>query len=401
MQYRKVGKNGQELSLLGFGCMRFPRKLGAIDQQQVDKLLQYALDQGINYFDTAYIYPGSEEALGKFIAKSGKRAQMLIATKMPHYRCKSVSDMDKILAEELKRLQTGYIDYYLMHMLTDFNSWQRCVDMGVPEWIERKKEEGIIRHVGFSFHGGRDDFMRIVDAYPWEFCQIQLNYMDAGAQAGLDGLFYAAARNLPVIIMEPLRGGKLATNLPKGAKHAFEQANHERENKGFPAYSPASWALRWLYDLPEVTCVLSGMNDMAQLEENCKLAGSARPHSLTPLDDKAYDEAIAALKANEKVPCTGCGYCMPCPKGIDIPTCFRAYNTRYSEGWLSGTIAYVQTTALVKQPKNAGLCIGCGKCAKHCPQSIDIPSFMNEIRHTMEGPVYQAVNKVKGVFWKM
>ena len=400
MQYRSAQRIEEKLSLLGFGCMRFSRKLGFIDQEKVEKQLQYALDQGINYFDTAYIYPGSEEAVGKFAAKNGNREKMLIASKMPHYMCKSLDDFDRIFNEELKRLQTDHIDYYLMHMITSFESWKRCIDLGVLDWIDKKKNEGAIRRIGFSYHGGREDFPRIVDSYQWEFCQIQLNYLDAGSQAGLDGLFYAAQCGLPVIIMEPLRGGRLANDLPEDAKKVFQQENNQRIANGLEPYSMASWALRWLYDLPEVTCVLSGMNEMSQIVENCKLANDAQPNSLSVEEHATYDKAIAAIRVKEKIPCTGCGYCMPCPKGIDIPTCFRAYNTKYGEGWMAGTMSYIQNTALVQEPKNAGLCIKCGKCAKHCPQHIDIPHCMDDVRSAMEGPLYKFIKCFKGLVWK-
>ena len=389
MQYRTAPKIDDQLSLLGYGCMRFSRKGGRIDQEKVERELQLALDAGVNYFDTAYIYPGSEEALGKFAAKNGNRERMLIASKMPHYLCKSLADFDRILDEELARLQTDHIDYYLMHMLTSLDNWQRCADLGVPEWIERKKAEGKIRRIGFSYHGGREDFARIVDADPWEFCQIQLNYLDARSQAGMDGLYYAAEAGLPVIIMEPLRGGRLAGDLPSAAKQVFQEANAQRVAAGQGELSLASWAFRWLYNLPEVTCVLSGMNDVSQVQENCALAAESLPGALTPGEGEVYDRVVEAIRATEKVPCTGCGYCMPCPKGIDIPTCFRALNARCSEGFMPGMMAYIQNTTLTPEPKNAGLCIKCGKCAKHCPQHIDIPGQMDEVKRIMEGPIYK------------
>ena len=400
MQYRTTAKIEDELSLLGYGCMRFAKRMGRIDQAKAEQELSLALERGVNYFDTAYIYPGSEEALGTFAAKDGNRERMLIATKMPHYTCKSLADFDRIFAEELKRLQTSYVDYYLIHMLTSLESWERCVRMGVPGWIQKKKEEGAIRHIGFSYHGGRDDFQRIVDAYPWEFCQIQLNYLDAHSQAGLDGLHYAAKRGLPVIIMEPLRGGRLADALPAPAAQVFKQRNAERVAAGEKSLSLAQWGLQWLYNLPEVTCVLSGMNATAQVEENCTLAGDVAEGSLTPQDLQAYEAAIEAIRAVEKVPCTGCGYCMPCPKGIDIPTCFRSYNARYSDGWFAALWGYVQSTALTANPKSASDCVKCGKCAKHCPQGIDVPAQLEAAARTLETLPYKIIRTFKGVYWK-
>ena len=325
---------------------------------------------------------------------------MLIATKVPHYTCTSIDDFERIFNEQRKRLNTDYVDFYLMHMITSIESWERCVELGVPEWLAQKQAAGQIRRVGFSYHGGREDFPRIVDAYDWDIAQIQLNYLDAGSQAGLDGLFYAAARGLGVVIMEPLRGGKLANNLPPGAKRVFQQANAARAAAGKPELSFAQWGFQWLFDLPEVMCVLSGMNSTEQIEENCAIAESALPHSLGAEDDAAYDAAIAEIRAVDKVPCTGCGYCMPCVKGIDIPTCFRNYNQRFAEGWISGFSAHIMTVGLAAEPKSASLCIKCGKCAKRCPQHIDIPTEMERVAKMYEGPIYRGVQRFKGLYWK-
>ena len=395
MLYRTQGKD-TELSLLGYGCMRFSKKGGRIDQEKTERELARALELGVNYFDTAYIYPGCEEALGLFAAKNDNRSRMLIATKMPHYTCKTIDDYERIFNEQLERLKTDYIDYYLIHMLTSIDSWNRCVSMGVPEWIEQKKREGKIRRIGFSYHGGREDFKRICDAYDWEFTQIQLNYLDAGAQAGTEGLLYAASRGLPVIIMEPLRGGRLASGLAPAAKQVFEQYDilHDTHT------SLAAWGLQWLFNLPEVTCVLSGMNDIAQVEENCALASTVEAGSLSEDVLDVYECAIEEIRKTEKVGCTGCGYCLPCPMGIDIPTCFRCYNTRASEGWFPAMWGYIQSTALTAKPKNAGLCIGCGKCAKHCPQHIDIPTEMKNAAKALENPIFKLVKRFKGVYWK-
>lgn len=400
MQYRSTERITEKVSLLGYGCMRFSRKAGFIDQEKAERELELALERGVTYFDTAYTYSGSEEALGKFIARGGNRERMLIATKVPHYTCKSAGDFERIFNEQLKRLNTDYVDFYLMHMLTSLDSWNRCVSLGVEDWIAQKKASGQIRHIGFSYHGGREDFPKIIDAYDWDFCQIQLNYLDAGSQAGLDGLFYAAEHGLGVIIMEPLRGGKLANDLPAGAQRVFKKANEARAQAGKPALSCAQWGLQWLFDLPEVTCVLSGMNSIEQVEENCAVADAALPHSLSPEEDAAYDAAIDEIRAVEKVPCTGCGYCMPCAKGIDIPTCFRNYNLRFSEGWYSGFSTHIMTTALTADPKSASLCIKCGKCAKHCPQHIDIPSEMENVAKALEGPIYRLVKRFKGAYWR-
>lgn len=392
MQYRQAGNTGVELSRLGFGCMRFPRKGPSIDQEATEELLQAAIDQGITYFDTAYLYPGSEEALGKFIAK-GHRDEMIIASKVPHYRCKKIKDFDFYLAEQLRRLKTDHIDFYLMHMLTDLSSWQRVKEIGAVEWLEKQQEGGWIRHLGFSYHGGKEGFKAIIDDYPWEFCQIQLNYQDANTQAGLEGLEYAAERGIPVIVMEPLRGGKLVDELPHSAKRIFEEAE--------PHQGPAAWGLQWLYNRPEVTCVLSGMNEMSQLLENCEVASRIEPDSLTPDELAVYDRVLKEIRRTEKVNCTGCSYCMPCPHGVDIPACFAAYNTKAREGWYAGLSSYIMTTSLKENPSNASRCVGCGRCESLCPQQISIRHMLKCASHALEGPAYHIATKGKGVFFKV
>lgn len=392
MQYRKAGDTGLELSLIGLGGMRFPKKGAGIDQEATERLLQAALDNGINYFDTAYLYPGSEEAIGKFVAK-GHRDEMVIATKLPHYRCKDREDFDRFFDKELERLQTDHVDFYLMHMLTDLTSWQRVKNFGIEEWIAEKKATGAIRHIGFSYHGGKEGFKEIVDDYPWEFCQIQCNYQDADAQAGTEGLEYAAARNIPVIIMEPLRGGKLVDKLPEAAKRIFENTE--------PHQSPAAWGLSWLFNRPEVTCVLSGMNELAQIEENCKIASRVVPGSLSKDELAVYERALTEIHRAEKVGCTGCGYCMPCPHGVDIPACFEAYNTKSREGWFEALKLYIMTTSLKEHPSNASLCVGCGRCEKLCPQEIPIRHMLKCTTKALEGPSYKIAVKGKGLFFKV
>ncbi len=392
MQYRQAGQTGEQLSLMGFGCMRFPRKAAMLDQRAIDDLLEKALGRGVNYFDTAYTYPGSEAALGRFIAQ-GHREHMLIATKMPHYQCKSLQDFDRIFEEQLNRLQTDHIDFYLMHMLTGPESWQRIQDMGVKDWIARRKASGQIRHIGFSFHGGREDFSAVLDSFDWEFCQIQLNYLDRHSQAGLEGLEYAAARSVPVIVMEPLRGGKLASGLPKAAEQAFRDAG--------TTYTPAQWALRWLFDRSEVTCVLSGMNSAEQLQANCDAADDATPGCLSEKDKEVISAAEKSIKAAERVGCTGCGYCMPCPHGVDIPTCFRCFNMKTIDGFMTAQKEYVMTTSLKAEPSNAGRCVGCGACVKRCPQSIAIPDAMKQVKRELEGVAYKTVMAGRGLKFKV
>ena len=392
MQYRVNPRNGDKLSALGYGCMRFTRKGGGIDQEKANRELKLALDNGVNYFDTAYIYPGSEEALGRFIKEYGCRDKLNIATKLPHYRVKKPEDIDAFFDEELKRLQTDHVDYYLMHMMNDAQSFRRLCDLGIKEWVAKRKAAGQIRNIGFSFHGSTPQFKELIDAWDWDFCQIQLNYMDERTQAGVEGLEYAAAKGIAVIIMEPLRGGKLATGLPKAAMREFEQAE--------PRRSPAEWGLRWLWNRPEVTVILSGMNDVQQVEENCRVASDSLPDALTDADMAMFQRVLTALTGTERINCTGCGYCQPCPKGVAIPVCFAAYNTSYADNLFTGMKEYMMCTTLRKARSNASLCVKCGKCEQHCPQHLPIREALDKVRKRLENPAYKIAAAVLPRFMK-
>jgi hypothetical protein len=283
---------------------------------------------------------------------------------------KSRASLDKFFDEELSRLRTDRVDYYLMHHLTDIAQWERLKGVGVLDWIREKKSAGAIRNIGFSYHGNTANFLKILQDYDWDFCQIQYNYLDDTSQAGVEGLRAAAARGIPVVIMEPLRGGKLVDLLPEEAKKAIA-----RNGRG---WTPAQWGLRWLYDQPEVTVVLSGMNSLDMVRENVRTASDAPVGSFTPEDFALIDEVKGLIRAREKVGCTGCGYCMPCPKGVDIPGNFRCYNTMYSESRTTGWMQFVQTVGLTREPAFASQCIRCGKCEKHCPQGLPIREKLQE-----------------------
>ena len=391
MNYRK-DRYGNELSILGFGCMRFPQTLGIIDMKETERELMTAFQAGINYYDTAYIYPGSEAAVGEIFEKNKIREKVYIATKLPHYLIKSIADMDRIFAEELKRLRTDYIDYYLMHMLTDTETWDRLKSLGVEEWIENKKKSGAIRQIGFSYHGNSEMFCKLVDAYDWDFCQIQYNYMDEHSQAGRKGLYHAHAKGIPVIIMEPLRGGKLVNRLPDTAKKIFEEYKIKR--------TPAQWAFRWLWNQPEVTVVLSGMNSDEMVRDNIQTASTVEVGELGEDEEQMLKEVVKAINAKMKVGCTGCGYCMPCPKGVDIPGTFAAYNRRYAEGRFWSFIEYVMCTTLRKNSTGASNCIKCGKCEKHCPQHIEIRTNLDDAKKELETPLYRMVQKAVKKFVK-
>ncbi|MBQ8329789.1 MAG: aldo/keto reductase [Lachnospiraceae bacterium] len=369
MQYR-CDKHGNLLSSLGYGCMRFTKKGNSIDIDKAEQEILAAYRAGVNYYDTAYIYPGSEEALGEIFERNGIREKINIATKLPQYMIRSREGLDKYFGEELTRLRTTYIDYYLMHHLTDIAMWEKLKQVGILSWIADKKASGAIKNIGFSYHGNTENFLKILNDYDWDFCQIQYNYLDEVAQAGVKGLKAAAAKGIPVVIMEPLRGGKLVNMLPAGALEAMKKSGHD--------WNPAEWGLRWLYNQKEVTVVLSGMNSLEMVEENCRTASEAAAGHLTEADFETLEVVKSCIREKEKVGCTGCRYCMPCPKGVDIPGIFRCYNAMYTEGKSAGRFQFAQTVSLSKEPPFATQCVGCGKCEQHCPQGIPIREKLKE-----------------------
>ena len=380
MNYRK-DKYGNDISILGYGCMRFSRSGGKVDVDKAEEEILAAFRGGVNYYDTAYVYPGSEAALGEILERNHIRGQVAIATKLPHYLIKAADSMEKYFREQLRRLRTDYVDYYLMHMLTDVQTWERLKGLGVVEWLEEKRNSGEIRQVGFSYHGNSDMFCQLVDEYHWDFCQIQYNYMDENSQAGRRGLQYAASKGLPVIIMEPLRGGKLVNNLPEEAKKLFDA--HPVK------HTPAGWALRWLWNQPEVTCVLSGMNSEDMVNENIRIASKAEPGHFTDEDMAIVERIKQIIREREKVGCTGCRYCMPCPKGVDIPGNFYYYNLMYMEKKSSARFEFAQNMGMRKEPGFASQCVGCGKCEQHCPQQIPIREKLKEAGHALRPLPYK------------
>ncbi len=387
MIYRANPRNQEQLSILGYGCLRFSRKGTGIDQAKAEQEMKIALAHGVNYFDTAYTYGGSEVCLGKFLAK-GYRDQVNIATKLPHYYIKKEEEIERYFREQLERLQTDHVEYYLMHMLNDIAAWERLQSLKITEWIADKKAQGQIQNIGFSFHGNTENFLKILEAYDWDFCQIQYNYMDEHSQAGRKGLKRAHEKGMVVIIMEPLRGGRLVQGLPKSAVKLLEREE--------PRRSPAEWGLRWLWNQPEVTVVLSGMNDSLQVEENVRIASQTEAGCMDSHELEVIEKVKAEINHCMRVPCTGCGYCMPCPGGVDIPGCFSAYNTRYTDSWFQGMKAYVMCTTLKTNPTNASKCLKCGKCEQHCPQSIAIRSELEQVKKHMENPLYHIAKAIAG-----
>jgi len=375
-------KNGDELSILGFGCMRLPLKDGKIDESRAIDQIRYAIDQGVNYVDTAWPYHGgeSEILLGKALA-DGYRNRVKLATKLPSWMIKSREGMDRYLAAQLKKLRTDRIDYYLLHALNGA-SWDQLVPLGVLEFLDQAKRGGRIVNPGFSFHGLAEDFTRIVDAYPWVCCQIQYNYLDEEYQAGTKGLQYAAAKGLGVIVMEPLRGGNLGVSTPPAVMAIWNEAKVRR--------TPAEWALRWIWNRPEVTVILSGMNEEAHIKENLSIANIARANTLTKEELDLVERAGRTYRELMQVGCTGCGYCMPCPSEVMIPICFEEYNRMY----LFGAEEEVKSRYAVRmsgeladgQPGYASQCVACGECLDKCPQHILIPDMLAHVAEEMEGP---------------
>lgn len=378
MNYR----TDDNLSILGFGCMRFAKKGPSFDEEEIERELLHAIDMGINYYDMAYIYPGIEDVFGRIMEKCGFRDKIKIATKLPHHMMKDTAEMQKHFDEQLKRLRTDHVDYYLMHMLPDLKTWNSLVDRGALDWLNGLKKEGKISKLGFSFHGNTTLFLELLNAYSWDFCQVQYNYLDENSQAGRRGVEEAYAKGIPVIIMEPLRGGRLVNNLPKGAIQAFNESSRD--------YTPAEWSFRWLWDQPGVSVVLSGMNSMEMLDENIRIASDATVGSFTDDDRKVIEKVIKAIKEKVKVPCTGCAYCMPCPFGVDIPGSFACYNTSYTDNYFVGIKEYVMCTSLKAQKSAASLCKECGRCEQHCPQHIEIRKELKNVKKRFENPVFRA-----------
>ena len=380
MQYREVPKNRDKLSVLGYGCMRLPVRMNSINQKLAEKQILYAIDQGINYFDTAYPYHSgkSEPFLGKVLSSNGYRNDVKIATKLPHWMTESKEDMDRILDEQLSKLKTDRIDYYLIHALNG-ELWETAKQHGVIEFMDDALKKGKIINAGFSFHGLAQDFNGIVDDYDWTFCQIQYNFLDTNNQAGTAGLQYAASKDMAVIIMEPLRGGNLAKTPPPTVKDIWAKADDKK--------TPVAWSLGWIWNHPEVTVILSGMNNDDHINENLALAEKSLPNSFSENEVNLVDAAATEFRRVMKVGCTGCQYCMPCPAGVNIPSCFECYNSKHAFKDKAAKMMYLfQNGGLVTdKPTMASMCVECGECLEKCPQSLPIPDLLKDVQEAMEG----------------
>lgn len=373
MKYRKFGRLGWEVSVLGFGAMRLPvlnRDQGNIDESEAIKMMRYAIDHGVNYVDSAYGYHNgkSEIVVGKAL-QDGYREKVKLATKLPCWMVNSSADFDKLLNEQLKKLQTDKIDFYLLHGLNKVE-WPKVRNLGVRQWAEGAMADGRIRHLGFSFHDDYDVFQEIIDSYDnWTLCQIQYNYMDEEFQAGTRGLEYAYKKGLAVVVMEPIRGGRL-TKPPEKISRIWESSPVKR--------TPQEWALRWVWNHPEVSVALSGMTKMEHVIENVAVAEHSRPHNLTANDLGLIKQVRDAYLGLVPINCTACRYCVPCPNGVDIPRVFDFYNDAMMYNSPGRSRMAYNSSRMFKEERRADKCIKCEQCLEKCPQKLPVPELLEK-----------------------
>lgn len=373
MEYREFDKSGLKTSLLGFGCMRFPTlENGEIDEKQAEEMLDNAIKSGVTYFDTAYPYHGgaSEPFTGRVLGKYPRESYYL-ATKLPCWEVNSLEDAKRLFEEQLKRLDKDYVDFYLLHALNR-ERWRKMAELGVPQYCDELKKQGRIKHFGFSFHDGFSAFEEIITARQWDFCQIQLNYMDVDEQAGIKGYELAERLGVPVVVMEPVKGGSLAM-LPEDAAAPLKALDGNA--------SIASWALRWVGSLPHVKVILSGMSSEEQVNDNLATFGNFRP--LDNAEQKAIKQTAAIIKSRVNNGCTACRYCMPCPAGVDIPRNFGIWN-EYGKYQNKGGAIWNWTHEM-PDDKKAKNCIKCGKCEKVCPQKLPIREHLAALQKELDG----------------
>ncbi len=367
MQYRKFKNIDKDVSLLGMGCMRLPElEGGTVDETEAIDIIRSAIDAGVNYVDTAYPYHNgqSERIVGKAL-KDGYREKVLLADKMPIWLAKDEEHMKKIFDKQLERLDVDCIDMYLVHNVSR-PGWKRCKKLNLMPFLEEKKAEGKIKHLGFSFHDKYEFFEEMLEEYPWEFVQIQLNYMDKNHQAGVKGLKLAASKGLPVIIMEPLKGGRITGDIPPSVQDLWDSAEVKR--------NPAEWAFKWLANMPEVSLMLSGMSNKEQLEDNIRIVSAPDVNDLTEAEASLIDKVSDEYNRMIKYSCTGCGYCMPCPQKIEIPKVLGYYND-WNVYEHTPSTKFEYDTWLVKHGSD---CIDCKACEEKCPQSLNISQAMKD-----------------------
>jgi predicted aldo/keto reductase-like oxidoreductase len=379
VKYRKFGKLDWEVSVLGFGVMRLPllgEDPASVDEPEAIRMLRYAIDHGVNYLDSGYLYhAGKSEGIIAKALQDGYRERVRVATKLPARIVESEKDFDRYFNEQLGRLQTEKLDFYLLHGL-NAESWHKLRDFGIIRWVEKKMAEGKFSHLGFSFHDDFEVFKEIIDAYDnWTLCQIQYNFMDENYQAGRRGVEYAAGKGLAIVVMEPLRGGKLARKPPKAVAKVWETAKEKR--------SPVEWALSWVWNQPEISVVLSGMSAMEQVVQNVEIAGRSSPGMLTAENLDLISRAREAYRGLIPVPCTGCGYCMPCPNGVEIPHIFQIYNDSIMYDDVQTGKMFYQSGMMLQPEQLADRCMECGECLEACPQSVPIPDWLKKVHELL------------------
>ena len=381
MEYRSIEKTGDKISPLGFGAMRLPLKSGKIDREKAKELIFHAIDNGVNFIDTAYLYGDSETFLGE-ILKGEYADKVIISSKLPTINVRKYEDMEEILEEQLKRLQRDCIDYYLVHAV-DLKAMNRLFKKDLIKFLEKAQSEGKIKYVGFSYHGPKEDFPSLIDSYGWDVVMVQYNYFDENVQASVEGIDYAASKGMGVFIMEPLKGGILAGKMPNEAEEIFKKANPDKSN--------AQWAMEWVLNNRNVTCVLSGMNSMEQLDENLEVAHRTTPLSMSFEDLETVELVKRVMRNSLKINCSTCGYCMPCPQGVNIPECMKIYNEKYlfnHKGFINPSLMdyYQYVGGVMGHSGNAGKCNGCGRCLRKCPQKLDIISELEKVKKEFEFP---------------
>ena len=403
MNKRIVKRNGDELFPLGLGAMRLATKNNSIDKEVSKEYILYAIENGVNFIDTAYAYHGgeSERFLGDILSLTDSegvkyRDRVKLSTKLPSWMVRAREDMDAFLNEQLRKLKTDVIDYYFIHNV-DFSSVLRLKELGLYEFLEKARADGKIKNIGFSYHGSPNEFNDLIDDFDWDMVLVQYNYSDVNAQAGIRGIQYAYERDIAVFVMEPLKGGILAGELPEKVQNLFDSVDSNR--------SAVDWALSWVLNQKEITCVLSGMGSLDQIKENMAIAGRVEIDSLSEDERDVLKQAQDIFDSMMKINCTGCGYCLPCPKGVNIPDCFKIYNEKYlfnkkGIGPISNAMMnyYMVVGGVANKQASAGLCNHCGRCKKLCPESLDIPNELDTVRSEFElfGFNYQIkfVNKI-------
>lgn len=381
MQNRLIKKTGDEISPLGFGAMRLPLKNGKINRELAQKQIYHAIDSGINFIDTAYLYGDSESFLGE-VLQGEYKDKVKLCSKLPSINIRKYEDMENALDEQLRRLQRDSIDYYLIHSV-DLKTINRLIKRNLLKFIDKAKADGKIKHVGFSYHGPREQFESVLEVYDWDVVMIQYNYFDDNVQVSAEGIEHAASKGMGIFVMEPLKGGILAGKMPKEAEEVFRKANPNKSN--------AQWAFEWVLNNGNITCVLSGMNSIEQIDENIAIAEKTTPLSLSFEEMETIEYVKRVLRNSLKINCSTCGYCMPCPRGVNIPVCMRVYNEKYlfeHKGFVNQSlIDYFQYVGgVMGDASNAGLCNGCGRCLRKCPQNLDIIGELKKVKKEFEFP---------------